>query len=331
MKCPKCQYLGFETGLRCRNCGYDFSLLPPAGGDADDDVIRPEADLLRADPADLPVLQSAPVSLDDLPLSFEPAGAAAAKPSRPRLRRPQESSPAAAAGERQDGTLADTRAEELPLFSSSGDLGAPLVRVPQSPRTPVAVRKTPAVPRVVRPPAPLRRDERPPLTGGTRERGGQRRREQDAAESRPPSERAVSAAPCTASQRAIAAAIDGAVVGGLHLLVLYFTIRMAGLTAADWRLLPRVPLVGFLGALTVAYFVVLTACGGQTIGKMAMDIRVVSDDGLMTTARALARALAAIGSVAMLGAGLLPAFFGEGRALHDRIARTRVVAVRSAV
>src|SRR5678810_639629 len=43
MKCPKCHYLGFETGDRCRNCGYDFSLLagpsddrgrsgPPEGG-----------------------------------------------------------------------------------------------------------------------------------------------------------------------------------------------------------------------------------------------------------------------------------------------------------
>ena len=31
MKCPKCSYLGFETGDRCKNCGYDFSLLtaPP--------------------------------------------------------------------------------------------------------------------------------------------------------------------------------------------------------------------------------------------------------------------------------------------------------------
>src|SRR5262245_27095635 len=27
MKCPKCHYLGFETGYRCKNCGYDFSLL----------------------------------------------------------------------------------------------------------------------------------------------------------------------------------------------------------------------------------------------------------------------------------------------------------------
>ena len=27
MKCPKCLYIGFETGDRCKNCGYDFSLL----------------------------------------------------------------------------------------------------------------------------------------------------------------------------------------------------------------------------------------------------------------------------------------------------------------
>src|SRR5262245_28714187 len=37
MKCPKCSYLGFETSDRCRNCGYDFSLLdaPPSEGDID--------------------------------------------------------------------------------------------------------------------------------------------------------------------------------------------------------------------------------------------------------------------------------------------------------
>jgi uncharacterized RDD family membrane protein YckC len=30
MKCAKCGYLGFETGDRCRNCGFDFSLLADA-------------------------------------------------------------------------------------------------------------------------------------------------------------------------------------------------------------------------------------------------------------------------------------------------------------
>ena len=30
MKCPKCGYLGFDSGERCRNCGYDFSLVSDA-------------------------------------------------------------------------------------------------------------------------------------------------------------------------------------------------------------------------------------------------------------------------------------------------------------
>src|SRR5215472_967064 len=29
MKCSKCGYLGFESGDRCRNCGYEFSLAQP--------------------------------------------------------------------------------------------------------------------------------------------------------------------------------------------------------------------------------------------------------------------------------------------------------------
>ena len=26
MRCPKCQYISFESSDRCRNCGYEFSL-----------------------------------------------------------------------------------------------------------------------------------------------------------------------------------------------------------------------------------------------------------------------------------------------------------------
>ncbi len=28
MRCPKCQYISFDSGERCRNCGYEFSLTP---------------------------------------------------------------------------------------------------------------------------------------------------------------------------------------------------------------------------------------------------------------------------------------------------------------
>jgi uncharacterized RDD family membrane protein YckC len=37
------------------------------------------------------------------------------------------------------------------------------------------------------------------------------------------------------------------------------------------------------------------------------------------------RELLALPSTLALGAGLLPAFFGQQRALHDRMAHTRVV------
>ena len=54
MKCPKCDYLGFETGDTCKNCGYDFSLI----GDPDGDPIEVDLDLdlrsVDSDPALVP-------------------------------------------------------------------------------------------------------------------------------------------------------------------------------------------------------------------------------------------------------------------------------------
>ena len=50
----------------------------------------------------------------------------------------------------------------------------------------------------------------------------------------------------------------------------YFTLRMAGLSMAEWSVLPVAPMATFLGLLKVAYFYAFTAVGGQTIGKMAV-------------------------------------------------------------
>ncbi len=72
-KCPKCQYFSFDSGDRCRNCGYDFSLaidLP-----ADDDLkiqndlepIGPLADFtLNEAPGNLPLFK--PGADPDAPL-----------------------------------------------------------------------------------------------------------------------------------------------------------------------------------------------------------------------------------------------------------------------
>ena len=34
MRCPKCHYISFDSGERCRNCGYDFSLSVDTREDA---------------------------------------------------------------------------------------------------------------------------------------------------------------------------------------------------------------------------------------------------------------------------------------------------------
>ena len=60
MKCPKCLYIGFETGDRCKNCGYDFSLLG----------IAEEA--LESAPPELPLRQAEP-AVAGLALDLSPA------------------------------------------------------------------------------------------------------------------------------------------------------------------------------------------------------------------------------------------------------------------
>jgi uncharacterized RDD family membrane protein YckC len=55
MKCPKCGYLGFDDGDRCRNCGFEFSLALSPIGPADASIrraIEPEGPKLDLDLGD---------------------------------------------------------------------------------------------------------------------------------------------------------------------------------------------------------------------------------------------------------------------------------------
>lgn len=132
-----------------------------------------------------------------------------------------------------------------------------------------------------------------------------------------------------AARRLAAAVVDHAILAAIDLTVVYFTLKIATLTLADWRQLSIVPLFVFLLFLKFAYFAAFTAVGGQTIGKMGSGIRVVTDDGsLLDISRALRRSLAGAISLATLGAAFAPALLGsDGLALHDRLARTRVVSL----
>ena len=120
MKCPKCGYLAFESGDRCRNCGYEFSLASSA----------PAFDLeLDSPPEPRPPLDLDRIIGDvetdaaaDLPLFSPPGG---------DLHQP------AAATRRVRSGVSRTAVDDAPLISA-----------PQAPRAPLGVhRATPEIPR----------------------------------------------------------------------------------------------------------------------------------------------------------------------------------------
>ena len=290
MKCPKCQYISFDSGDRCRNCGYDFSLAESAGSPSQGDV--------------------------DLPIQT---------------------------GTEAVGPLADFSLHEapnLPLFTGDRDPDAPLVHAGAAPRAPLAVRRAaPAAPRQRprREPAPveprLALDTAdlgpPPVTAIEADARAVESRETAAVEG---TDAAGAPSVATIAARIAGGAVDLLLLGTIDLLVLYFTLRICDLTFAQALTLPLAPLLAFLGMLNGGYLAAFVAASGQTIGKMAVGTRVVSADpgphfgARVSFEQAVLRAAASVISALPFGLGFLPALFGgERRALHDRLADTRVV------
>jgi len=132
--------------------------------------------------------------------------------------------------------------------------------------------------------------------------------------------------------RTAAALIDATLIAAIEVAVVYLTLRLCGLTVAELRVLPPVPLGAFLLLLAGGYVIAFTVAGGQTIGKMAAGIRVVPiperDPGnaRVSLGSAVLRAAGCLVSIVTAGLGYLPALFSrDHRALHDRLADTRVV------
>jgi uncharacterized RDD family membrane protein YckC len=84
---------------------------------------------------------------------------------------------------------------------------------------------------------------------------------------------------------------------------------------------------GFVGVLGLVYPVIFHWLWGQTLGKMAMQIRVIMLDGApITLGTAVIRQLASWLSALIFGIGYLMAGLRtDKRALHDLLAGTRVV------
>jgi uncharacterized RDD family membrane protein YckC len=129
-----------------------------------------------------------------------------------------------------------------------------------------------------------------------------------------------------------AATLDHVLLCAIDVAVVYFTLRIVSMTWSDLWSLPLAPLLVFLGLVKLSYFWAFTAVGGQTIGKMAARICVVSENGeSLDAGRALHRTISGTVSLLTLGFGLIPILFdSDRRALHDRISHTRVIEFRSA-
>jgi len=306
MRCPKCQYITFDHGGRCRNCGYEFSLT-----------------------VDPPALAELPIQDGTEPLGpfsdftlHDPPGApdgAAEPPPVPIARTPSTPPP-------------NTGSFELPLFKGRSDVDAPLVAPAAAPRAPLSVRRgAPAPPKPKAGPAPraLRRpQDEPRLALETAEMPVVPERDDALARRVEP---IAGSAPPTGA-RLLAAAIDLAFIGGIDAVVLYLTLRVCDMTFADVRSLPLAPFLAFVLLLDGSYFAAFVAAGGQTIGKMAAGLRVVPGDPAagvsdrVTLGHAILRAAAYGASALPAGLGFLPGIIGKDRrALHDRLADTRVV------
>ncbi len=76
-------------------------------------------------------------------------------------------------------------------------------------------------------------------------------------------------------RRITAALVDVALLWAVDAVVVYFTLRLLGLTSSEMSSMSLLPLAAFFLLLNGGYFVAFTTVGGQSIGKMALGIKVV--------------------------------------------------------
>jgi uncharacterized RDD family membrane protein YckC len=295
MKCPKCGYLGFEQVDRCRNCGYEFSLAKNA--------VLPELPLNERRTEEVQALAD---------LSFLKESPSASAPT----------------------------STDLPLFETPVD-DTPLITKASPPRSPLAVRRaTPEVPRLRAEPRaqsfdlgfepeaaalPPSRSSPAFSLGGSPASLSSRRYIQQRQSRGEPTVSVERDAGLVA--RFLAVAADLIVLGIVDVVVVYFTMQICGLSLLELSILPKAPMFAFLTVQNGGYFVAFTA-SGQTLGKMAAGIRVVTADEAepLSVGRAGLRTLMWALLALPAGLGFLTALFrSDHRGLHDRFAGTRVV------
>jgi uncharacterized RDD family membrane protein YckC len=335
MKCPKCGYLGFETTDRCRNCQYDFSLAPFS---PEPELTLHGNDRTIESPGDfeLPAIKrqtdtpSTALDLDRLFGDPEPVSSPPIRKLEPLSASVTDYEPESPEGHHDDTTAEPTPAMAIELdnepLTADDESALPFDDgpiVPPPARTPLSVRRTtPEFPRnrsrVTRPLRSESLDFEPSA------------HDKSSAASQAASDTMASLMQLPSlAARLAAGAIDVVLLVGIDAVVVYLTLQVTGLqqTLDDLRVLPPIPFVGFLGMLAFGYVAAFTVAGGQTIGKMVLSLRVIGDDGRpVDAAGGMIRALACMLVPVTLGLSYLPALFtSDHRALHDRLAGTRVV------
>jgi uncharacterized RDD family membrane protein YckC len=126
--------------------------------------------------------------------------------------------------------------------------------------------------------------------------------------------------------RFAAVVTDLLILAAVDAAVLYFTMQICGIGLGELGMLPRAPLFAFLLVQNGGYLVAFTA-GGQTLGKMAAGIKVVSAEpgDSLDLGRAFIRELVWLVLAVPAGLGLLSVLSRDRRGVHDRFAGTRVV------
>jgi uncharacterized RDD family membrane protein YckC len=287
MKCSKCGYLGFESGDRCRNCGYDFSLAEPY--ELPDLTIQPDA--------------APPQPARDLELGASPWNSSVGSLAL-------------------DARTARRPTPAMPLFAPPDD-DTPLITKPSPPRAPLAVRRsTPEASRLraftaaKTPDAALELppERVTPAAAASLPPGA-------------PQKSPASHEDAGIARRLAAGAVDLSLLLVIDIVVVYFTMQICGIGFGELGLLPKGPLVVFLLVQNVGYLVTFTARGQTLGKMAAGIKVVAGDaDGALDMGRALKRTLMSLLLAVPAGLGLLPALFdSQHRGLHDRFAGTRVV------
>lgn len=230
--------------------------------------------------------------------------------------------------EAEAAPAADELPEDLPLFVDPLADDQPLIPKARPPRAPLSVRRaTPEVPRLRAEPRAQNFDLTFDADTAAAAKARHGARTDDASRLWRSGDRTVPIeTQAGLGARFVAVAIDVVLLAVVDVLVVYFTMQVSGVSLLEFGMIPKAPLLVYLLVQNGGYFVAFTA-SGQTLGKMAMGIKVVTDDehDALDVGRAFVRTLIWAILAAPAGLGFLTALARDRRGLHDRVAGTRVV------